>query len=189
MSEARVGPNAILQTVAALEAEGGAALARRVLTHAGCARYLDAPPAGMIPEAEAAAVLRALPACLGPDLARRMARDAGRRTGLYILQNRIPAPARAVLRALPTRLAAPLLLRAMAAHSWTFAGSGRVRTAAGVPARLEIAGNPLAMPGCDWHCAVLETLFQRLVHKRSTVHETACCVRGDAACVFVIETR
>jgi divinyl protochlorophyllide a 8-vinyl-reductase len=58
-----------------------------------------------------------------------------------------------------------------------------------VPAWFEIAGNPLAVPGCDWHCAVLETLFRRLVHKRSTVRETACCARGDPACVFVIEMR
>jgi divinyl protochlorophyllide a 8-vinyl-reductase len=185
---ARVGPNAILQTVAALEARGGRALAERVLGHAGCAGYLDAPPEEMIPEQAAAAVLRALPACLAPTEARAVARDAGARTGGYILRHRIPAPAQLLLRALPARLAAPILMRAMAAHAWTFAGSGQVRVEAGRPARILIHANPLAVPGCDWHCAVFETLFQRLVSAKCAVREVSCCARGAAACVFVIET-
>lgn len=188
MNEARVGPNAILQTVAALEARGGRPLAGRVLAHAGCAAYLDAPPGAMIPEAEAAAVLRALFACLPPADARAMAREAGRRTAGYILCHRIPRPAQFVLRALPARLAAPLLLRAMAAHAWTFAGSGRVSVAAGRSARISIEANPLAVAGCDWHIAVFETLFRRLVSAQSTVRETRCCARGAEACVFEIGT-
>lgn len=185
---ARVGPNAILQTVAALEARGGRALAERVLAHAGCAGYLEATPGAMIPEHEAASVLRALPACLPPDDARAVARDAGARTGGYILRHRIPGPAQLLLRALPARLAAPILLRAMAAHAWTFAGSGRVEIAPGRPARISIHANPLAVPGCDWHCAVFEALFRRLVSARTAVREARCCARGAAACVFVIET-
>ncbi|MET4129063.1 bacteriochlorophyll 4-vinyl reductase [Roseovarius sp. MBR-6] len=182
---ARVGPNAILQTVAALEARGGRALAERVLGHAGCAGYLDAPPEEMIPEQAAAAVLRALPACLSPAEARAVARDAGARTAAYILRHRIPAPAQLVLRLLPARLAAPILMRAMAAHAWTFAGSGEVSIA---PARLTIRANPLSVPGCEWHCAVFEALFRRLVGAKCAVREVSCCARGAAACVFVIET-
>lgn len=183
-----VGPNAILQTVAALETRGGRALAERVLTHAGCAGYLSAPPEAMIPEAEAGLVLRALPACLPPAEARAVARDAGARTAAYILRHRIPRPAQLVLRALPARFAAPLLLRAMAAHAWTFAGSGRVTTRAGNPSCLTIHANPLAVPGCEWHCAVFEALFRALVSTRSEVREVACCARAARACVFVIET-
>ena len=183
-----VGPNAILQTVAALEARGGEALVERVLAHAGCARYLEAPPAEMIPEAEAAAVLRALPACLSPIEAAAVARDAGARTADYIMRHRIPKPAQLVLRALPARLASPLLLRAMAAHAWTFAGSGQVRVEPRRAARILVHANPLAVPGCDWHCAVFETLFRRLVSARSTVREVSCCARGAAECGFVIET-
>ncbi|MBE0454604.1 MAG: bacteriochlorophyll 4-vinyl reductase [Roseovarius sp.] len=117
--------------------------------------------------------------------ARAVARDAGARTGDYIMRHRIPVPAQLVLRALPARLAAPLLLRAMATHAWTFAGSGEVSIA---PARLTIRANPLAVPGCAWHCAVFEALFRRLVSARSTVREVSCCARGASACAFVIET-
>src|SRR6056297_2835466 len=134
---ARVGPNAILQTAAALEAQGGRALARQVFDAAGLGALLDDPPAAMVPEAQAAALMRALHATLPPDTARRVSHDAGHRTGDYILQNRIPAPARALLRVLPARLAAPILLRAVAAHAWTFAGSGRVEIGAGRSAAVD----------------------------------------------------
>ena len=181
-----VGPNAILQTAAALEAQGGRALARQVFDAAGLGALLDAPPAAMVPEAQAAALLRALPAVLPPGTATRVSGEAGRRTGAYILQHRIPAPARAILRVLPARAAAPLLLRAIMAHAWTFAGSGRVEIAAGRPVRLTIHDNPLAVAGGDWHRAVLEVLFRHLVHPRATVRQTASCAEGARACVFEI---
>jgi len=183
---ALVGPNAILQTAVALEAQGGRALARQVFDAAGLGALLEDPPAAMVPEAQAAALMRALHATLPPDTARRVSHDAGHRTGDYILQNRIPAPARALLRVLPARLAAPILLRAVAAHAWTFAGSGRVEIGAGRSARLLIHDNPLAMRGSDWHRAVLEVLFQRLVHPRARVRQSASCAEGARACVFEI---
>jgi len=189
MAPAVVGPNAILQTAAALEAQGGRALARQVFDMAGLGALLDDPPAEMVPEEKAAALLRVLHAVLPPWIARRISREAGRRTGAYILQNRIPKPARAVLRLLPARLAAPLLLRAVAAHAWTFAGSGRVEIVSGSPAQLMIRDNPLAVAGSDWHRAVLETLFRDLVHPRARVVQTACCATGDAACTFEIAAR
>ena len=184
-----VGPNAILQTAAALEAQGGQALARQVFDAAGLGVLLDSPPDAMVPEDQAAALLRALHATLPPDTAGRVSRDAGRRTGEYILHNRIPAPARVVLRLLPARLAAPILLRAITAHAWTFAGSGRVEVVAGRPVRLMIHDNPLAVAGSDWHRAVLEVLFRRLVHPRATVRQVASSAEAAPACVFEIAAR
>ena len=189
MSPSVVGPNAILQTAAALDAQGGRRLARQVFDRAGLGALLDDPPVAMVPEAQAAALMGALHDSLPPGIARRISRGAGRRTGDYILRHRIPKPARAVLRMLPARLAAPLLLRAVAAHAWTFAGSGRVEIVSGCPARLMIHNNPLAVAGSDWHRAVLETLFQSLVHPRARVVQTACCAEGAAACIFEIALR
>jgi len=181
-----VGPNAILQTAAALEALGGRALARQVFDAAGLGAMLDDPPEAMVPEAQAAALLRAVHAVLPPETATRVSREAGRRTGEYILRNRIPAPARAVLRVLPARLAAPLLLRAISAHAWTFAGSGRVEIVPGREARLMIHDNPLAVAGSDWHRAVLEVLFRGLVHPGARVTQGACGAGGAGPCVFEI---
>ena len=189
MAVAVVGPNAILQTAAALEAQGGRALVRQVFEVAGLGALLDAPPAAMVPEGQAAALMRALAATLPPEVARRVSGEAGRRTGVYILRHRIPKPARALLWVLPARLASPILLRAVAAHAWTFAGSGRVEIAGGDPARLMIHDNPLAVAGSDWHRAVLEVLFQSLVHPSARVVQTACCAAGAGACRFEIAPR
>ena len=116
-----------------------------------------------------------------------MAGEAGTRTAAYVLANRIPKAAQALLKSLPAPLAGPLLLKAIARNAWTFAGSGRVRTAArGRRFVVEIAANPLAMPGCVWHLAVFEGLFSALVAPRVSVSHPLCCHDGAALCRFEI---
>ena len=62
-----------------------------------------------------------------PDLAPDLLRKAGLGTAEYILANRIPAPAKRVIRILPNPWGARLLARSIAKHGWTFAGSGQFR--------------------------------------------------------------
>ncbi|MBK5927407.1 bacteriochlorophyll 4-vinyl reductase [Rhodobaculum claviforme] len=188
----KIGPNAILQLLPVLEAEGGRALRDRMLAAAG----LTAPPsdAGMMDEAPAAAMHQALRREL-PDRAPELARAAGLATGDYILAHRIPKPAQALLRRLPVPVAAWLLARAIAQHSWTFAGSGRFEVLSTRPLAFRILDNPVVRGEhadhaiCDWHCAVFERLFTTLVHPDYAVRETACCATGAPACVFEITRR
>jgi divinyl protochlorophyllide a 8-vinyl-reductase len=105
------------------------------------------------------------------------------------MANRIPAFARGLLRVLPPRAAARLLLTAIQRHAWTFAGSGRCRVnKEGKTAVLDIEHNPLATPGCAWHAGVLETLFQRLVSQETTLRHTACEARNGDRCRFEMLT-
>ncbi|SEA79434.1 bacteriochlorophyll 4-vinyl reductase [Rubrimonas cliftonensis] len=178
---ARIGPNAVIQTAAALRALGGEACAAEVFGAAGVAHWLAAPPDGMAGEAGVARLHR--------EMARRApeaAADAGRRVAAYLLANRIPAPARRLMARLPRPLAARALLLAIRANAWTFAGSGRVRVSGWRRPVVEIAGNPLAVGGCRWHAAVFEGLFAALVSPRAQVRETACCAAGAPACRFEI---
>ena len=183
----RIGPNAILQLLPVLEAEGGAALRDRLLSAAG----LTKPPSdsGMMDERPAAAMHQALRREL-PERAPELARAAGLATGEYILAHRIPAPAQALLRRLPAPVAAWLLSRAIAQHSWTFAGSGRFEVLSTRPLSFRIVDNPVVRgevataPICHWHVAVFERLFTELVHPDYRVRETACCATGAEACVF-----
>ena len=186
LAPGRVGPNAILQCVPALASIGGEDLTRRIFAEAGLSRMLDAPPAGMVPQDEVFALHRAIAEGLPPDQAAGAAWDAGARTGRYIVENRIPAPARLALRGLPARLSGPALLRAIGRHAWTFAGDAHVVTDPGPPLRLVIQGNPLAVGPCHWHRAVLQTMFRALVRRDASVRETECCAQGAAACVFEI---
>lgn len=185
---ARVGPNSVTQLIAALDAAGEERLKARVFHNAGCGRYLDAPPSEMVPEHEPAFLHRALIDLAVPEKAAVIAVDAGRRTGDYVIANRIPAPARAVLKASPARIAAPMLAKAIARHAWTFCGSGAVavRKAGGRVLEIRIDDNALATPGCPWHKAVFETLFRRLASPRAIVEHPECMANGDSACRFLV---
>jgi divinyl protochlorophyllide a 8-vinyl-reductase len=180
----KVGPNAILQSREALEALGGPALAQELFAKAGLSHLLDEPPADMIAQDVAARLHRCIADTLPPQEALSVARDAGARTGRYILAHRIPKPAQAVLRLMPAPLSGRMLLKAIRAHAWTFAGSGAVMTPKGRGLALEIADNPLALPGCPWHVAVFEVLFRTLVHPRMQVIHDCCCAQGGACCRF-----
>ena len=188
----RIGPNAITRVAEAL----GPGLAAPVFQRAGLGAYLAAPPQAMVDEREVMALHAALRATLGDAQAQRVAAEAGRRTAVYLLAHRIPALAQRVLKALPARLAARALLKAIGGHAWTFAGSGQFAVQISAdrarPVVLTITHNPLcrgvhrAVPGCDYYRAVFEVLFRTLVHPNATVRETACEACGDPACVFEV---
>jgi divinyl protochlorophyllide a 8-vinyl-reductase len=186
MEAGRIGPNAILQLVDVLERRGEFDLCCRVLAEAGVAR--PPPDAGMLPEADCAAVHRALRR-LSP-AAEGILAEAGLATGEYILANRIPRAAQALLRLLPGGLAALILTRAIAKHSWTFAGTGEFRVDCARPLVLSVARNPLVAgwsaerPQCIWHASVFQRLYGRLVWPGVQVREVACCACGDPACRF-----
>jgi divinyl protochlorophyllide a 8-vinyl-reductase len=188
MVPGRIGPNAILQLVDVLERRGEGELLSYVLAEAGVWR----PPrdAGMLPEGDCAAVHQALrrltPAAEG------LLEEAGSATGDYILTHRIPKLAQAVLRSLPGWVAGPALTKAIARHSWTFAGTGEFRVEASRPLVVSVARNPLvagwraSTPQCIWHVGVFRRLYGQLVWPSVRVREVACCACGDPACRFEV---
>lgn len=184
--EPRIGPNAVIQLAAVLEDAWGRETADAVFADANLIAYRTTPPAQMVPQSHAAALHRALYEALPQDEAEALAFEAGVRTADYLLAHRIPKPAQTLLRLLPPRAAAAMLLRLMAAHAWTFAGSGAVRISTGRICRLEIVANPLATAPCEWHRGVFQRLFDDLVRGPVTIRETACSGAGAPACVFEV---
>jgi divinyl protochlorophyllide a 8-vinyl-reductase len=190
---ARIGPNAVTRMAEALRALHGEAVAARVFTAAALGEMLCDPPQRMIDERDVARLHRTAHAALGAVAAAAVARDAGARTGTYLLAHRIPRPVQWLLRRLPAAIAARLLVAAIARHAWTFAGSGvfDVRWQRG-GVRLAIEHCPLCRevvasdPACDFYCATLERLFGELVRAGSTVTEVACQACGGEACVFEV---
>jgi divinyl protochlorophyllide a 8-vinyl-reductase len=192
LSGGRIGPNALMQLAPVLDTTVG--------KDARCALFaahgLMAMPDGsaMIDEALVAAIHQDM-RLRHPARARAMARAAGLATGDYILANRIPAPARAVLRALPAPLAARALSRAIRAHAWTFCGTGHLNAQTGHPVVFAVENNPLVRgeirtrPICDWHAAVFQRLFATLVDPRARVRETDCCAMGQTSCRFEVRWR
>jgi divinyl protochlorophyllide a 8-vinyl-reductase len=189
---ARIGPNALLQLIRILDHFEGRALRDRIFAVAG---VLPPPPdAGMWPEADCAAVHQTLRHEL-PDRAPGLLRLAGIATADYILAHRIPPLAQRLIRGLPGVIAAPILASAIARHAWTFAGSGRFAVERWFPLTFRLEGNPLIAgehaesPLCDWHAAVFERLFRRLIWPGAVVEEVECAGTGAPACRFVLRPR
>jgi divinyl protochlorophyllide a 8-vinyl-reductase len=146
----------------------------------------------MVDEAEVIRLHTELRATLDAAVARDVAREAGRRTGSYLLAHRIPRPVQWLLKCLPPALSARVLLAAVTRHAWTFAGSGRFEVLGYSPVRVSISSNPLARavradaPQCDYYAATFERLFCALVSRYSAVVETSCESAGAAACIFEV---
>lgn len=185
-----IGPNAITRMAEALTARHGELTCQAVFARAGLSHRWAQPPQEMVPEHEVAALHQALHARFAAEEAAAVAREAGRLTGAYLLANRIPGVARTVLPLLPRSLALWVLCRAMSAHAWTFAGSGRFSYRLGRAPELRLACNPIGRAlsggtcGCHYHAAVFQFLLGRLVSPSVLVSEVACCADGGEACVF-----
>jgi len=192
---ARIGPNAVLQLMEALKAAGLARLSAPAFAAAGVAEWLVDPPTVMVEEHRVARLHQTVRSVAPDGQGKLLMAKAGRLTADYILANRIPKPAQALLKILPTCFAARVLVPAIGAHAWTFAGSGRFSGRAGPPTVFELAGNPLCVgeratePVCAWHAAVFQRLFQVLVSPAARVAETDCEACGDPCCRFVLDWR
>lgn len=184
---AKIGPNAIIQLGETFAARNALPRAAEIYARAGCRPLLDHPPDAMTDESIVARLFLAVAQTMEPAEARDYFTEAGTRTGDYILANRIPALAQRILAWLPRGVALKILLKAIAKHSWTFAGSGAFAYEAGAKPRVSIADNPIATPlGCAWHAAVFSRIFSKILHTPVAVTETSCCGHGAERCTFDI---
>lgn len=187
-----IGPNAIIRVAEALEDSQGRAAVTELFTAAGLAHYLNAMPTEMVDEREVTALQSALRAQLGIPGARSISRDAGLRTGDYLLANRIPPSVQRLLFILPSSMACPSLMRAIRGNSWTFVGTGIFDADPTYPPRLLVTNSPICRgatatePLCDYYAGTFERLFRRLVHRKSVVTEIACQANGAHRCVFEV---
>lgn len=188
----RIGPNAILQVVAALRAQQGETVTLDVLRRAGLAAVIEHPPEHMVAERDVIALHGGVRRDLGPEAARAVMVGAGIGTGDYLLAHRIPRLAQRVLRGSPAWLASRMLLAAISRHTWTFAGSGDCTFSPGHPVIVTIRDCPACRgeqaPAalCDYYAKTFERLYGVLVHPATRVRETTCIATGADACRFEI---
>ena len=195
VDEARVGPNAIIQVVAAIAHRWGPETAAALLSEA-TAYTPDTLPHDMVDEREPLALVRLLLDRMGADAAAPVLHDAGVRTARYLLAHRIPPLAQWVVARLPRRLGLELLLRAIGAHAWTFAGSASFSVGwyRGWPTLsftgcAMCRGLTLHRPICTYYAGTFEHLFRILVAEDITVTEVACQAQGVPRCRFLVAGR
>ncbi len=187
---ARIGPNAVIQVARVLRDRLSPAFAEALLRDA-TPYTMDTMPSQMIDEREAQAVVRALVQRVGARRATPVLREAGARTGDYLLATRIPGFAQLLIRLAPRRVGLALLLKAMATNAWTFAGSGRFAIVKTKQAP-ELVFHECAMcrdmhesqPMCDFYAGTFERLIAELVAPDVRVTEVECAAQGGAVCRF-----
>jgi divinyl protochlorophyllide a 8-vinyl-reductase len=189
---ARIGPNVIIQVAAASRAILGERFADALVRDA-TPYTLQQLPGDMIDQREAQAIVRELVGRVGARAAVPVLREAGERTADYLLAHRIPRAAQWVMRALPRGMGLSLLLRAMSANAWTFAGSGEFRIVRASPWPL-LEFTACAMcdgmhedePMCHFYGGTFERLIRRLIASAATVREVECMAQGGDRCRFEI---
>lgn len=187
---ARVGPNAIIKVADVLIEQLGPEMTAGLFETAGIERHIETPPEHMVDEAEVTRLHRMLRRELAVPLARAVSREAGRRTGDYLLARRIPRPAQAVLKLLPPALSSRLLLMAIERNAWTFVGSGSFYGLFEEDLLLTVTRCPICRgasegrPVCDYLTGTFERLFSVLVHRDTVVTEIACEATGGYGCRF-----
>jgi hypothetical protein len=110
---AKMGPNGIIQTFNALKAHYGELEAKHFLQQAGLEKYIAQLPHQMVDECEFHRLVETVCETLEPHERAQILFEAGERTAEYLLQARIPKFFQVLLKHLPTRWAARLLLWAI----------------------------------------------------------------------------
>jgi divinyl protochlorophyllide a 8-vinyl-reductase len=188
----QICPNAVIRLAEALDAVESKAVTLRLFNAAGFSAHAVALPAVMVPECEVTALHHELRNALGLKRASSISWIAGVRTADYLLANRIPRAVQLLFKLLPRKLAAFMLLKAIGAHAWTFAGSARFTWRLRRTVTLKFEDCPLCRgdhaesPCCQYYAATFERLFRVLISSDAVATETGCIAAGDAACEFEV---
>lgn len=182
-----MGSQAVLQILAAAESLCGRDECTRLQREAALFRLPDGDEA--VREDKVArlhqAVRRSLPA-----QAATVLRLAGQGTADHLVEHRISERAQKLLGTAPRPVAAWMLGRWAKQNVGTIAGSA-ILSIHGTTG-LELKDNPLVRgeqaraPVCDYHAALFERLFQRLVDPRLICREILCAATGASSCRFEI---
>jgi divinyl protochlorophyllide a 8-vinyl-reductase len=120
----KIGPNSIIQTVAALEEKYGKTKAENILRKIGQGYVIGNLPKEMVEESKFHSMVIALQKELGETTTAAILKESGERTAKYLLKVRIPGIFQKIVKLLPARPAFKIFLFAISKNAWTFAGSG-----------------------------------------------------------------
>lgn len=189
---ARIGPNTIIQLAHVLRDRYGDYFAGALLFES-TGYAMTALPGAMVDEREAQAFVRVVMRELGEHDGARVLHEAGHRTADYLMAHRIPRPAQWIMKALPARAGLAVLLKAMRANAWTFAGSGSFSVHTHRRGA-DLSFHRCAMcrdmysdaPVCDFYAGTFEHLIRTLVAPQAHVTEVECEAQGAACCRFEV---
>lgn len=182
---ARIGPNSIIQTAAALEAAYGKKEAEAILNRAGQGHWIGNLPSEMTEESKFHTLVSALEKEIGEKKTAEILEDSGRRTAAYLMRVRIPGFFQKILIPLPPALSFRLLLFAISKNAWTFAGSGEFSYSSGKQPVITVK---VTYPGKsvvgNFYLGTFETLLEELVNPRTSIKASIRKDRGSILCTY-----
>lgn len=166
----KIGPNSIIQTVAALEAAYGKSKAENLLKKIGQGYLIGNLPKEMVEEVKFHSLVIALEKEIGEAATSSILKESGERTARYLLKVRIPGIFQQVVKLLPSRLAFKLFLFAISKNAWTFAGSGEFSYTMNRPpeitVRVTFPTNPVVG---NFYLGTFTALLQELVNPTTKI--------------------
>ncbi|MEI7788829.1 MAG: bacteriochlorophyll 4-vinyl reductase [Chlorobiaceae bacterium] len=166
----KIGPNSIIQTVAALEAKFGKKEAEALLKKIGQGHYIGNLPSEMIEESKFHAMVTALQKEIGDKVTAGILKESGERTARYLLKVRIPGIFQKLVRLLPSRPAFKLFLFAISKNAWTFAGSGEFSYIMNRPPEITVKVTYPTHPVVgNFYLGTFTALLQELVNPKTKI--------------------
>ena len=177
----KIGPNSIIQTVAALEAKYGKTKAETILRKIGQGYIIGNLPTEMVEESKFHSLVTALLKEIGDAPTAAILKESGERTARYLLKVRIPGIFQKFLKLLPARPAFKLFLFAISKNAWTFAGSGEFSYTMNRPAEITVRvtypTNPVVG---NFYLGTFTALLQELVNPKTKIKAD---IRKESGCI------
>jgi divinyl protochlorophyllide a 8-vinyl-reductase len=188
---AKIGPNALIQTVRALREQIRDAKITAILQQCNQESLLYEAPSEMVHERAFETLVGAVADQLGVESAYQILWRSGTLTADYLLEHRIPRPFQLLLRPLPPKPALALLLAAIRQHAWTFVGSGRFVYRVRQTPQLTVSTHIQPIEAvCGFYGGTFEHLFRTLVASQTRVGTTTSVTNreptGQASCIYTI---
>ncbi|WP_449258674.1 bacteriochlorophyll 4-vinyl reductase [Chlorobium limicola] len=181
----KIGPNSIIQTVAALEEHFGKTEAEAILKRTGQGHWIGNLPTEMTEESKFHSLVTALEKEIGDNKTASILEESGRRTAAYLLRVRIPGFFQKILRLLPAGPAFSLFLFAISKNAWTFAGSGEFSYTTGknpeITVRVTHPGTPVVG---NFYLGTFEALLEELVNPNTAITPTIKQQNGSILCTY-----
>ena len=166
----KIGPNSIIQTVAALDATYGKAKAEIMLRKIGQGYLVGNLPKEMVEEAKFHTLVGALQKEIGETATSRILQESGERTARYLLKVRIPGIFQKFIKVLPPRPAFKLFLFAISKNAWTFAGSGKFSYTMSRPPEITVIVTYPTHPVVgNFYLGTFTALLQELVNPKTRI--------------------
>jgi len=182
---AKIGPNSIIQTVAALEAKYGKAEADARLTVAGQGYLIGNLPSEMVEEDKFHTLVKSLDKELDAGVLAELLNESGQRTAAYLLKVRIPGFFQKLLKPLPPGLAFRLLFFAISKNAWTFAGSGDFSYTTGKTPVITVKVTCPALPVVgNFYLGTFTKLLKELVNPNTTIDSSITGESGNITCRY-----